>query len=1360
MTLTENEIEQYTLDLLTKLGYQKANGLELTEERRSNNDVVLVQRLKNAIERLNPDLNPDAREEALKKVLRTESPNLMVNNEYIHCLMVDGVDVEYREGDRIKGDKAWLIDFKNPENNEFLAVNQFSITENGIPRRPDLIIFVNGIPLVIVELKNLASEKATVAKAFEQLQTYKKELKTLFQYNAFLIVSDGIESRVGSISSDWSRFMRWKSPEKYPKHTPEMVVMFQELLNKKTLIDFLKHFIVFEKDKKNVIKKLAAYHQYYAVNKAITSTKKASAEMGDRRCGVVWHTQGSGKSLSMVFYTGKLVLELNNPTIVILTDRNDLDDQLFATFSNCMQLLRQKPVQAEKRSDLQKLLSVASGGVVFTTIQKFLPENDDGIYPALTERRNVIVIADEAHRSQYGFNKKIKLKEDGSITETYGMAKYLRDALPNASFIGFTGTPVELTDKSTPAVFGDYIDIYDIEQAVEDEATVRIYYESRLAKLHIKEEEKDNIDPEFDEVTENQEENEKQLLKSKWAKVEAIVGNPERLKDIAKDLVNHFEERTSVLQGKGMIVCMSRRICVELYNHIIALRPEWHDENDEKGFIKVIMTGSASDNASWQQHIRNKAGRRLIADRMKDPDNSLKLVIVRDMWLTGFDAPSIHTMYNDKPMKGHNLMQAIARVNRVFKNKSGGLIVDYLGIASDLKFALTVYTESGGKGKPSFDQGEAVAVMQTQYEIVCNLFDKFDYKSFFTADTGTKLSIILAAEEHILQLENGVERYIEHVDKLLKAYTISVPHTLAMDLRDEVALFQTIKSRLVKVSTEAREKSDEEIDSAIKQIVSKAVASDGVIDIFDAAGLKKPDISILSDSFLEEVKGMKHKNLAFEALKQLLNNEIKNQSKNNLVQSKTFSKMLEDTIKKYQNKTIEVTEVLNNLVELGKNMRESIKRGEELGLSPDELAFYDALEVNDSAVKILGDEQLRAIARDLVKSVRSNATIDWTIKESVQSKMKRDVKRLLSKHGYPPDKQLKATETVLKQAELLSENWVNNLTEEISVPQNKIINYQDYVQSETPEVKVALVETPYKTEKPVEKKRELKIDSLIWPLSSAYLMATENNSEVQSQTEYLYRTFELAIAFNATVLLSALPKEERINCDEEIWGKDKKVFSKTSFGLWLELYRRLSNVYQHLKNKDGFVESLPFELDFFLELSNKKLIEKLGKIVTIRNKKAHSGVKPDSILKNEIDEMLVILSEFYQALSVYQSLNLIYTKSMKNKGGFYHITTKKLDGPRYPFTDKVITVSKDMESDTLYLYDPITQNRLAIIPELVRMIECEQCGNNSVYFFSKIVNKRAEYTSYFNEIHSYNSEITGLLNEFKTVKSDEASLAT
>ncbi|MBC7475502.1 MAG: type I restriction endonuclease subunit R, partial [Candidatus Sericytochromatia bacterium] len=638
MSLTENEIEIYSIDLLVNLGYQKANGFDIVDERRSNSEVILVERLKKAIERLNPELNNDAKEDALKRILRVEHTGLITNNEHIHHLLVDGVDVEYRQGDRIKGDKAWLIDFQNPENNEFLVVNQFTVIESGIPRRPDLILFINGIPLVIIELKNAASEKATVAKAYEQLQTYKNSLMTLFQYNAMLIVSDGMDARVGSVSSDWSRFMRWKSPTKQPQHTPEMTVMFQELLNKKTLIDFIKHFIVFEKDKKSVIKKLAAYHQYYAVNKAIIATKKASAEMGNRRCGVVWHTQGSGKSLSMVFYTGKLVLELDNPTVVILTDRNDLDDQLFATFSNCMQLLRQKPVQAEKRSDLQKLLSVASGGVVFTTIQKFFPETDDGIYPALTTRKNVIVVADEAHRSQYGFNKKIKVKENGQVIETYGMAKYLRDALPNASFIGFTGTPIELTDKSTPAVFGEYIDIYDIEQAVEDEATVRIYYESRLAKLHIKEEEKQGIDTEFEEITEHQEDEEKHHLKSRWAKVEAIVGSPQRLKDIAKDLVEHFETRTAVLDGKAMIVCMSRRICVEIYNEITQLRPDWHSDNDETGIIKVVMTGSASDGADWQKHIRNKSGRRLIADRMKDSENPLKLVIVRDMWLTGFDA--------------------------------------------------------------------------------------------------------------------------------------------------------------------------------------------------------------------------------------------------------------------------------------------------------------------------------------------------------------------------------------------------------------------------------------------------------------------------------------------------------------------------------------------------------------------------------------------------------------------------------------------------------------------------------------------------------------------------------------------------
>jgi type I restriction enzyme R subunit len=1011
--ITESELETAALEILSELGYKILYGPDIapdgiSPERKSYSDVVLVDRLRDAVNRINPDIPGEAREEAIKKVLRSESPQLIINNQNFHKKLVEGLDVEYRRKDgSIAGDKVWLFDFKNPQNNEFLAVNQFTVLENNNNRRPDIILFINGLPLVVIELKNPADENATIWTAFNQLETYEAQIPSLFPYNEISVISDGIEARAGTITSNKERFMPWKTiegKETAPSAMPQMEVLFQGMFNKKILLDLIRHFIVFEQERQDIHKKLSAYHQYHAVNKAIEATLNASSPGGDKRCGVVWHTQGSGKSLTMAFYTGKLVLALDNPTIVVLTDRNDLDDQLFGTFSRCHELLRQKPVQAASRSELKELLMVASGGVVFTTIQKFFPEEKGDKYPLLSERRNIIVIADEAHRSQYDFID--------------GFARHMRDALPNASFIGFTGTPIEKSDRSTPAVFGNYIDIYDIEQAVEDGATVRIYYESRLAKLELKPEERPKIDPEFEDVTEGEEVEKKEKLKSKWARLEAIVGSEKRLKIIAKDIVDHFEKRLEVLEGKGMIVCMSRRICIELHNEIVKLRPEWYHRDDDRGNIKVIMTGSASDDVSWQEHIRTKPRRRVLGDRMKDPADPLKIAIVRDMWLTGFDAPSLHTMYIDKPMRSHGLMQAIARVNRVFKDKKGGLVVDYLGIADELKKALSDYTESGGRGKTVFDKEEAVALMLEKYELVAELFHGFDYERFFTALPREKMSIVPAAMEHVIKQENGKERYLEYVTRLSQAFALAVPHEEALKIRDEVGFFQVIRSGLAK-TTVITGKPHEELDSAIRQIISKAIVTDKVIDIFDAVGLKKPDISILSDEFLAEVKRMPHKNLAFELLRKLLNDEIKTRSKKNLIQGKSFAEMLEKAIKRYQNKSIETAQVIEELIELAKEMREAKRRGEELNLNEEELAFYDALEVNDSAVKVLGDEKLTIIARELVDTVRKNVTIDWTLKESVQAKLRVMVKRILKKYGYPPDKQKKATETVLEQAKLM-----------------------------------------------------------------------------------------------------------------------------------------------------------------------------------------------------------------------------------------------------------------------------------------------------------------------------------------------------
>jgi type I restriction enzyme R subunit len=1038
--ITEDQIEQIFLEELKELGYDYLHGSDAHSEgeyfESEQQSVVFKAKLRDAITRINPDVPAEGREEALRQVLKSESPSLYQNNYNFHHQLTEGVEIEFRKNDRIVGDKVWLIDYDNPDNNEFLAVNQLTIKENNNSKRPDIILYVNGLPLVVIELKNAADENATIDNAYTQLQNYKKAVPSLFQFNSLLIAADGWEAIYGSLTAPRQFFLSWKSVDGQniiEKTEAQMEPLIKGMLNQKTLLDLIRHFTIFHKNKEELNKIIARYHQYFAVNKAITTTQKATAEKGDQRAGVIWHTQGSGKSLSMVFYTGKLVLKLNNPTIVVLTDRNDLDDQLFDTFSSSSDLLRQTPVQAGSRDELKKLLSVSSGGIVFTTIQKFMPEIIDkielengktksikGQYDMLSDRRNIVVIADEAHRSQYDFMD--------------GFARHMRDALPNASFIGFTGTPIEFSDKNTKAVFGDYIDVYDIQQAVEDKATVKIFYENRLAKINLKEEEKPRVDEEFEELTEGEELTDQQKLKSKWAKLEAIVGDEKRLRLIANDIVNHFEERTSAMTGKAMIVCMSRRICVELYRHIVDLKPEWHNENDDAGSIKVVMTGSSSDPESFQQHVRSKQRRKALGERLKDPKDELKIAIVRDMWLTGFDAPCLHTLYVDKPMKGHTLMQAIARVNRVYKDKEGGLVVDYIGIASQLKQALSTYTQSGGKGKPTFDQDEAASLMMAKYEIVCQMFNEapkdgspagFAYREFFNLTPKEKLSFPVKAANYILGLEDGKNRYCNNVAALSKAFALSVPHEKTVEIRDDVALFQSIKARIVKFTQSNKKKSGEEIETAIRQILTNAVVAEDVVDIFDAAGIKKPDISILSNEFLAEVRDMKHKNLGFELLKKLLNDEIKTRQRVNLVQSRKFSEMLSEAIRKYQNNLITSAQVMDELIKLAKEIKKADSRGEELGLDFREYAFYSALEVNDSAVKILGDEVLRKITMQLLETVRKTTTIDWTVRESVQAKMRVAVKRILKKNGYPPDLQKKAVETVLEQAKLMANDLSN-----------------------------------------------------------------------------------------------------------------------------------------------------------------------------------------------------------------------------------------------------------------------------------------------------------------------------------------------
>ncbi len=1040
MGVTESVVEQAALTWLEGLGWRIAHGPDIapdtpSAERMDYSQVVLEQHLRNALAQLNPNLPATACEDALHKLNHPEGSSLESRNRACHCMLVNGVTVEFQgDNSAVRGAQAQVVDFDNPANNDWLAVNQFTVTENWNNRRPDIVLFVNGLPLGVIELKNPADEEATIWTAWQQLQTYKAELPTLFAMNAVLVVSDGVEARIGTLTAGREWFKPWRTisgETLADPHLPQLQVILEGVCTPHRFLAFLRDFIVFEDDGSGVlVKKMAGYHQFHAVETAVVETlraaelrtatdighfnsdRKPGGESGDRRIGVVWHTQGSGKSLTMAFYAGRIIREpvMANPTLVVLTDRNDLDDQLFGTFARCRELLRQPPTQAASRADLRRQLSVESGGVVFTTIQKFFPEEKGDIHPTLSQRRNIVVIADEAHRSQYDF--------------VDGYAHHMRDALPNASFIGFTGTPIERQDASTRAVFGNYINIYDIQRAVEDKATVPIYYESRLAKLSLHESERPKIDPDFEEVTEGEKSSRRELLKTKWAQLEAIVGTEPRLKLVAQDIVEHFDQRVEALEGKAMIVCMSRRICINLYQELVHLRPDWHQEDDDKGYVKVVMTGSASDPPDWQPHIRNKRRREVLASRFRDANDTLGIVLVRDMWLTGFDAPSLHTMYLDKPMRSHGLMQAIARVNRVFKDKPGGLVVDYLGLAHELKRALTTYTESGGTGQTALDQAKAVSVMLEKYEVCCGLFHGFDRTKWITGTPAERLAILPAAQEHIVAQENGKDRCVQAVRELSQAFALAVPHEDARRIRHDVAFFQAVQTVLSKrapteVQTEA------ELDHAVRQIISRAVAPEGVIDIFAAAGLEKPDVSILSDEFLAEVQGMSKRNLAVELLQKLLKGELTIRRRKNVIQARSFAEMLEQSLRRYQNRTIEVAQVIEELIELAKEMREADARGESLGLSEDELAFYDALGTKDSAVKVLGDETLRAIAQKLAQTIRNNITIDWTLRENAKANIRRLTRRILRNHRYPPDKQEKATHTVLEQAAVLSEAWVH-----------------------------------------------------------------------------------------------------------------------------------------------------------------------------------------------------------------------------------------------------------------------------------------------------------------------------------------------
>ena len=1065
--MTESAIEDFAIKLFERQGYEYIHAPDIAPdsdnpERSHYGEVLLVGRLAKAIKRINPSLADAVLQGALKDVGRIHTSELLANNEFFHRLLTEGVNVSYQQDGNERGDLVWLVDFDKPDNNEFVVASQFTVIENNINKRPDLVLFVNGIPLVVIELKNAVDENTTIKSAFQQLETYKATIPGLFIYNALLVISDGLEAKAGSLSAGFTRFMAWKTAdgkEEASRLVSQLETLINGMLNKTTLLDVVRHFVVFEKSEKEdrqtgqisitPVKKIAAYHQYYAVNAAVVSTLRAAdissglmakespahyglpsaAEQprGDQKAGVVWHTQGSGKSLSMVFYTGKVVLALDNPTILVITDRNDLDDQLFDTFSSCKQLLRQEPKQVESRQEIKALLQVASGGVIFSTIQKFRPEQGN-VYEALSDRRNIVVIADEAHRTQYGFTAKTVDDKDaagnviGSKT-VYGFAKYLRDALPHATYLGFTGTPIESTDVNTPAVFGNYVDIYDIAQAVEDGATVSIYYESRLAKVALSDEGKQLI-KELDDELDQDELTETQKAKAKWTQMEALIGSERRIQNIAQDIVSHFEARQEVFAGKAMIVSMSRRIAAGLYQEMIKLKPEWHSDELSKGVIKVVMTAASSDGPVLARHHTTKQQRKMLAERMKDDSDELNLVIVCDMWLTGFDVPSMHTLYIDKPMQGHNLMQAIARVNRVYKDKPGGLVVDYLGIASNLKEALSFYSDAGGKGDPTLMQEQAVALMLEKIEVVSNMYHGFVYEDYFATDTAQKLSLILAAEEHILGLEEGRKRYINEVTALSQTFAIAIPHEQAMHAKDEVAFFQAVKARLAKFDSTDEYKgggrTNEDIETTIRQVIDQALVSEQVIDVFDAAGIKKPDISILSDEFLAELKGYQHKNIALEVLKKLLNDELKARAKTNLVQSKSLMEMLENAIKKYHNKVLTAAEVIDELIKISKDIVASDAEAQRMDLSDYEYAFYTAVANNDSAKQLMKQDSLRELAVVLTKKIRENATIDWQIKENVRAKLKVSVKRLLRQYGYPPDMQRLATETILKQAEMIA----------------------------------------------------------------------------------------------------------------------------------------------------------------------------------------------------------------------------------------------------------------------------------------------------------------------------------------------------
>jgi len=1014
-SLTEAEVEAAAIGWLKDLGYAHVPGGDLAPdgpapERGTWDTVILKGRLRATLARLNPTLEPDTIDEVVRRVTRPVSPSVEENNHQFHRWLTKGVQVQVRRDGQVRGDLARLVDWDDVDANDWLVVDQMTVVEGQHNRRPDLVVFLNGLPIAVIELKNPANENATLKSAWNQLQTYKSQIPCLFHTNEILVLSDGGEAKVGSLTAGYEWFSAWRTidgVDPAPSSAPQLAVLLKGLFDRERLLDYLHHFVLWETED-GYVKKIAGYHQFHAVRKAVAATVRASSPQGDKRIGVVWHTQGSGKSISMCLYAGKIAVEpaMANPTLVVITDRNDLDGQLFGQFCAAKDLVA-FPDQADSREHLRELLKVASGGVVFTTVQKFGTRPGE-LMPMLSDRPNIVVIADEAHRSHYAFVE--------------GFARNLRDALPEASFIGFTGTPIEFDDKSTPAVFGDYVDTYTISQSVEDGRTVPIYYEARLAKIQLPDDCKPVVDEEFDEVTEGEELSVREKLKSRWARLEAMVGTGERLELVARDLLDHWDRRTEILDGKAMIVVMSRRIAVDLYEQIVKLRPEWDSDNDETGGIKVVMTGAASDPPAFQPHVRNKSRQKAIEKRFKDPDDPLQMVIVRDMWLTGFDVPCAHTLYVDKPMKGHGLMQSIARVNRVFKDKPSGLVVDYLGLAEQLRKAVTTYGGSKGE-RPGVPVEEALEVLRREFEIVRDLFHGFDYGGYFTTEAHKRLEALTGGADHVLGLDDGKKRFLDAMRRLNTAAAIAIHLEGAREQRDEVGYFQAVQKNVNKYAVGGSGQSAEELNAAIRQIVSQAVTSEGVVDVFGAAGIAKPDISILSDEFLATVKASPHKNLQLELLKKLLNDEIRSMTRRNVVQARKFSEMLERSLNAYQNRTLEAAEVILELIEMAKEMRDAPKRGEALGLTDDEMAFYDALVEHGGVREVMDDKVLAEIAHELVDAIRHSVSIDWTQKESVRARMRSRIKRLLRKYGYPPDKRDEAVITVIEQAEQVCKDW-------------------------------------------------------------------------------------------------------------------------------------------------------------------------------------------------------------------------------------------------------------------------------------------------------------------------------------------------